>query len=236
MSITVFTTIFRYLTDGVFVLTIFFLGEIVFGLDAFGEWEELILNKPQNLATLTKYSWCDMFFSESLEKCTLRIKLSDIRHVGVSQNMGLFMLPRNGKAVTFSTRGLKRDEVQNIKRDINYFLNTTRVEYLKRHSPDLGDHLLSASDSDEYLQALLNKYSCRSVLQEVPFSTCMINGQKASVDPSVHQHQSTPSFKSLNTREIFPEKSLKKRPYGSNIFFQNIPTLQTKPRSWVPKR
>ena len=225
MTITVFTALLHYLSSGVFVLIIFVLGEIIFGLDAFCEWEELILDKSQNLTTFIKYSWCDKLFSKSSEKYTLKLKLSDIRHIGVSQNMGLFMLPRNGKAVTFSTRGLKRDEVQNLKRDINLFLNTTRLENTDRNSADLGDHLLRPSDSDEYLRSLLGKCSNHSILQEIPFS-------------SVQQHQSTPSLGSQSAGRIpeFPGRILKKRPYGTNIFSQNIHSLQTKHRSWIDER
>lgn len=224
MTIIVCTTLFYYLSNGVYVLIIFILGEIIFGLDAFGEREELMLDKSKNLATFTKYSWSDKLFSKSTEKYTFKMKLSDIRHVGVSQNIGLFMLPRNGKAVTFSTRGLKRDEVQNMKRDINFFLNTARLEYTDHKSADLGDHFLSTSDSDEYLRSLLGKCSRRSSLKKVPFL-------------SVQQHQSTPSFGSQKAEGIpeFPERMIKKRPYGTNIFFKNIQSLQTRHRSWSTK-
>ncbi|XP_033220707.1 uncharacterized protein LOC117175188 [Belonocnema kinseyi] len=219
-TVIICTTFFYYFLNGAFVLTIIILGEIIFGLDAFGEREEFMLEKSKNLATFTKYSWCDKLFSKSAESYTLKMKLSDIRHVGVSQNIGLFMLPRNGKAVTLSTRGLKRDEVQNIKRDINFFLNTTRLEYTDHKSADLGYNFLSTSDSDEYLQSLLRKCSRRSSLKKLPFS-------------SVQQHQSTPSFGSQRAQGIpeFPQRIIKRRPYGSNLFFQNIHSSQTRRRS-----
>lgn len=154
MSALIFTAIFSRLTSNLYFLIILLLGEIMFGLDIFGEWEDLILYKQENKAIIEKAIWSDKLCSGHSNEFS-SMKLTDIRHVGVSSKMGLFILHKNGKIVTFNMRGLTREEIQNLRKEINHFLNMSRLDCLD-HSPiERSDQLLLPSDSeDEYLQKL----------------------------------------------------------------------------------
>lgn len=124
----------------------------MFGLDSFGEWEDLILYKKENKAIIAKAVWSDRLCSSNSGEISL-MKLTDIRHVGISE-MGLFIVHRNGQTITLNMRGLTRKEIQSLRKEINYFLNISRLENLDSSLIDSSDRLLLPSDSDEFLQNL----------------------------------------------------------------------------------
>lgn len=212
------TIICHYLTNGVILLTIFILGEIIFGLDAFGDWEELTLDKMENLVIFSKNSCYEKLFTGSSIKYSTKSKLSDIRHVGVSQNMGLFILPRNGKVMTFGTQGLTRNQLQSIKSDIIRFLNLNRIE-----CPE--NNLLNISESDQYLQALLEKCNCRVNLQELFLQN------KKNFHPPIQQHQSSPLlYQNKQNSQLYH-----KRPYDTDDL-QNIQFSFMRRGNSIPRR
>lgn len=198
------------------------MGEIIFGLEAFGDWEELTLDRKENLVIFSKNSWHDKLFSKNSVKYFFKSKLSDIRHVGVSQNMGLFILPRNGKVVFIGTQGLSRDDVQNIKRDINFFLNLNKTECLE-------NNFLNITESEQYLQTLLQKCNHNDNLKEI----FLKNHRKLNLNVPVHQHQSSPLLRddSKKYTQIFWNK----QPYDTDNF-QNIHLSHMRRRNSVPRR
>lgn len=124
----------------------------MFGLDNFEEWEDLILYKKENKAIIEKAVWSDRLCSDNSGEISL-MKLTDIRHVGISET-SLFIVHRNGRTITLNMRGLTRKEIQSLRKEINYFLNMSRLENLDSSLIDSSDRLLLPSDSDEYLQSL----------------------------------------------------------------------------------
>ena len=104
----------------------------MFSLDTIGEWEDLILDKAENTAIVSRSTWCDKLISlftsdANNEKNTIglktMLKLDDIRHVGATLSMGLYIVSRYGKTICLDTRGLSRQEIQDYRKSINYFLN-----------------------------------------------------------------------------------------------------------------
>lgn len=93
----------------------------MFGLDSFGEWEDLILYKQDNRAVVEKSVWIDRLCCGSSGEF-FSMRLVDIRHVGISTEMGLFI-----------------------------FLNMSRLEHLDYTLIGPSERLLLSSDYEEYL-------------------------------------------------------------------------------------
>lgn len=179
VSAVIFIGIFSHLTSNIYFLIILLLGEIMFGLDSFGEWEDLILYKRENKAIVEKAVWSDRLCSGNSGEISL-MRLTDIRHVGVSSEMGLFILHRNGQTITLTMSGLTRKEIQSLRREINYFLNMGRLENLDFSSVDSSDRLLLPSDSEEYLQNLPRTCLPASITNELSVSDNILgNNSKA---------------------------------------------------------
>ncbi|XP_012543133.1 uncharacterized protein LOC105840674 [Monomorium pharaonis] len=150
LSAIIFIGIFSYLTSNVYLLIILLLGEIMFGLDSFGEWEDLILYKNENKAVVERSVWSDKLCLTSSGEFSY-MRLTDIRHIGVSTKMDLFILHRNGQIITLSMKGLTRKEIQDLRKEISHFLNMSRLKHLDHSLVDPSDRLLLPSDSEEYL-------------------------------------------------------------------------------------
>ncbi|XP_015594019.1 uncharacterized protein LOC107267180 [Cephus cinctus] len=148
-SASIFYMVTRRLTDNILASLILLLAEITFSLDALGEWQDLVLDKEENKATVTLCSWCDKLCSKVPEKSLTVMRMSDIRHVGISTELGIFLLGFNGKILSFSTRGLSHEEAREFKKKINYYLNTSRIERLDRCTFDPYDRLITPSDSED---------------------------------------------------------------------------------------
>lgn len=218
LSLFVFIVVSSHLTDNIFVLIITILGEIMFGLDTLGEWEDLILDKEQNTATITRCTWCYKLCSRVPKKSITVMKLSDIRHVGVSTDLGLFVLYRNGKTATLTTHGLTRNEIQNLKKEINYFLNMSRIEHLDRFPIDPYDRLIMPSDSeDEFTQNLPMKRRAICILKNSPVSNpTQVSDDQISMRCSVQQQFSTPSLSCQRENHNGQQVNLRRGPYTDN--------------------
>lgn len=82
------------------------------------------------------------------------MKLNDIRHVGVSMDLGLFVLEKNGRTTSLSTSGLNREEIQIMRQEMHNFLNLTRLIEYSDKSPITDYNLLISSDSDDDISQL----------------------------------------------------------------------------------
>jgi len=183
----------------------------MFGLDSFGEWEDLILYKQENRAVIEKSVWVDkLCFGSSGELFSMR--LVDIQHVGISTEMGLFILHRNGETITLSVKGLSRRKMQDLKREINYFLNMSRLEYLDITSIKPTERLLLPSDSEEYLQNLPKK--CLSAATSE--STISDNTLASNKTYQMQQNLSYPTLVrgALNS---YQSTNLRRSPYTENL-------------------
>lgn len=198
--------IFSRLTSNLYYLLILLLGEIMFGLDIFGEWEDLILYKQENKAIIDRAIWSDKLCSGYSNEFT-SMKLTDIRHVGVSSEMGLFILHKNGQIVTLNMRGLTRGEIQSLRKEINHFLNMSRLKYLDHSSISPSNQLLLTSDSeDEYLQKLPS--ACPLTSNDLTVSdnilsggrTCCYRIQQNLSFPTLLRGVQLNSYQSMNPR------------------------------------
>ncbi|XP_025602303.2 uncharacterized protein LOC112694949 [Athalia rosae] len=163
VSVFIFIGIARRLTDNVFTLMASIFGGIMFGLDTLGDWEDFVLDKKENRATFTRCNWSDKLVCwGAAERPTVVMKLSEIRHVGVSINLGLFILQRNGKTTSLSTNGLTREEIQNLRHEVHHFLNLARMEYLDKLPADLNDRLIIPSDSEDEAPGSISQVKCGS--------------------------------------------------------------------------
>lgn len=149
----------RLMTENLLTSMISIFGGIMFGLDTLGDWEDLVFEKSENLATYKRRNWSDklclLFVRDNSAKFNdASMKLDEIRHVGVSIDLGLFVLTKNGKTTSLSTNGMTRNEIQTMRREINHFLNLTRIRYIDKLSTtvDLRDRLIVPSDSDDDLK------------------------------------------------------------------------------------
>lgn len=124
MSTIIFAEIFWQLTRNLVRMIVLLLGLIMFILDAFGEWQDLLLDKDDNKATIERYNWIDkLYFKTAYDSC-VSMKLSDIRYIGVTVEKGLFILEKNGNIKSLSMQGFTRNELQQLKKRINYFLSS----------------------------------------------------------------------------------------------------------------
>ncbi|XP_070156795.1 uncharacterized protein [Polyergus mexicanus] len=211
LSVIIFIGIISRLTSNIYFLIILLLGEIMFGLDSFGEWEDLILYKQENKAIFQKAIWSDKLCSGNSGEISL-MRLTDIRHVGVSTDMGLFIVHRNGQTITLSMRGLTRKEIQSLRKEINYFLNMGRLENLDFSSIDSSDRLLLPSDSEEYLSNLPR--TCLPITNELTVSDNSLNNSKAC--HGVQQNLSYPILISGVRLNSYQSANLKRGLYTEN--------------------
>ncbi|XP_076238471.1 uncharacterized protein LOC143181766 [Calliopsis andreniformis] len=125
LSLVICIEISRHLTKNDFYSIILLFGEIMFNLEAFGEWQDLLLDKDQNNAVIEKHTWIDKLCCyKTSHGSHIVMQLTDIRHVGVSVEMGLFILHENGRTISLSMQGFTREELQKLRRKISYFLNS----------------------------------------------------------------------------------------------------------------
>ncbi|XP_011692371.1 PREDICTED: uncharacterized protein LOC105452712 isoform X3 [Wasmannia auropunctata] len=211
MSALIFIGIFSRLTSNVYLLIILLLGEIMFGLDSLGEWEDLILYKNENKAVVERSVWSDKLCLGSSGELSL-MRLTDIRHVGVTTRMSLFILHRNGQTVTFSMRGLTRKEIQGLRREISHFLNMSRLKYLDHSLVDPADRLLLSSDSEEYLP----RASCLPASNEFTVSDNVLGGTLGRTCYHVQQNLSYPSFIRGTQLNCCQLANLRRGPYTEN--------------------
>ncbi|KYN04459.1 hypothetical protein ALC62_04683 [Cyphomyrmex costatus] len=213
VSAIIFIGIFSRLTNNVYLLIILLLGEIMFGLDSFGEWEDLILYKDENKAVVEKSVWSDKLCSGSSGQLSF-MKLTDIRHIGVSTKMGLFILHRNGKMITLSMKGLTRKEIQDLRKEINHFLNMSRLKYLDHSLVDPSNRLLLPSGSEEYLQNLPR--TCLPVSNEFTVSDNVLGGTMDRTCYQVQQNLSYPSLMRGTQLNSYQLANFRKSPYTEN--------------------
>lgn len=212
VSTIIFIGIFSHLTSNVYFLTVLLLGEIMFGLDSFGEWEDLILYKNENKAVVEKSIWSDKLCSGSSGEFSL-MRLTDIRYVGVSTKMGLFILHNNGKMINLNMKGLTRKEIQGLRKEINYFLNMSRLKYLDHSLINPLDRLLLPSDSEEYLQNLPK--AC-PMFNEFTVSDNVLGSTLDRICYQVQQNSSYPSLISGAQFNNYQLANLKRSPYTEN--------------------
>ncbi|XP_043263969.1 uncharacterized protein LOC122404126 [Colletes gigas] len=130
LSTIIFIEIVRHLSDSFLYPISLLLGQIMFSLDAFGEWQDLLLDKDMNNVVIKKYSWTDNLYSKAFYDSCIVMKLNDIRYVGVSVNTGLFIINQNGETISLSMQGFAREELQKLKGEINHFLNVNKIKLL----------------------------------------------------------------------------------------------------------
>ncbi|XP_034184132.2 uncharacterized protein LOC117606153 [Osmia lignaria lignaria] len=124
LSTIIFAEISWQLTRNLVRMIVLLFGLIMFILDGFGEWQDLLLDKDENKATIERYNWIDkLYFTAAYDSC-VSMKLSDIRYIGVTVEKGLFILEKNGKIKCLSMQGFTRNELQELKKRINYFLSS----------------------------------------------------------------------------------------------------------------
>ncbi|EZA47375.1 hypothetical protein X777_16269 [Ooceraea biroi] len=183
----------------------------MFGLDSFGEWEDLILYKQENRAIIEKSVWVDKLCSGGAGEL-FSMRLIDIKHVGISTEMGLSILHRNGETITLSVKGLTSTEMQDLKREINYFLNMSRLKYLDHMSIDPSERLLLPCDSEEYLQNLSKTYL--PVTNESTISDNVLSSSKLH---QVQQNLSYPTLIHEAQANSCQSANLRRGPYTKNL-------------------
>lgn len=184
----------------------------MFGLDSFGEWEDLILYKNENKAVVERAAWSDKLCSSNSGEFSF-MRLTDIRHIGVSTKMGLFILHRNGKIITFSMKGLTRKEIEDLRKEISHFLNMSRLKYLDNSTIHPSDRLLLSSDSEEYLQNLPR--ACLPMSNDFTVSDNVLGG---TLDRTcqVQQNLSYPSLIHGTQLNSYQLTNLRRGPYTEN--------------------
>ncbi|XP_046835217.1 uncharacterized protein LOC124431394 [Vespa crabro] len=208
-----FIWICYHVTKNIFFLIVSILGEITFCLDALGEWEDLILNKETNKAIISRYTWSDKLCYKFLNKQSILMELDDIRYVGVSIELGLFIVHKNGNIVSINMNGLTRKEIQILRKEINYFLNMSRIQCLDCFPSDPYDQLIVISDSGkERFKKLPKKYKSISISKEMLQSNNEMNDLKYSLQ----QNLSSPLLGSNKIVKCCQEKHLRKGPYTEN--------------------
>lgn len=212
MSALIFIAIFKHLINNLYFLIILLLGEIMFGLDSFGEWEDLILYKQDNKAIIERAIWSDKLCSGHSTEF-ISMKLTDIRHVGVSSEIGLFILHKNGKIVTFNMKGLTREEIQSLRKEINHFLNMSKLNYLDYSLLDLPNRSLLTSDSDEYLQKLPR--TCPPMSNNLTISDNVLSSGKTCCY-RIQQNLSFPTLLRGTRLNNFQSMNLRRGPYTDN--------------------
>lgn len=213
VSAIIFIGVFSHLTNNVYLLIILLLSEIMFGLDSFGEWEDLILYKNENKAVVERAVWSDKLCSSNSGEFSF-MRLTDIRHIGVSTKMGLFILHRNGKIITFSMKGLTRKEIEDLRKEISHFINMSRLKYLDHSMIHPSDRLLLPSDSEEYLQNLPR--TCLPISNEFTVSDNVLGGVLDRTCCQVQQNLSYPSLMHGTQLNSYQLANLRRGPYTEN--------------------
>lgn len=185
----------------------------MFGLDSFGEWEDLILYKNENKAVVERSVWTDKLCSGNSGEFSF-MRLTDIRHIGVSTKMGLFILHRNGKMIALNMKGLTRKEVQDLRKEINHFLNMSRLKYLDQSLIDPSNRLLLPSGSEEYLQNLPR--ACLPMSNEFTVSDNVLGGTLGRTCCQVQQNLSYPSLMRGTQLNNYHLTNLRRSPYTEN--------------------
>ncbi|XP_031835291.1 uncharacterized protein LOC116428161 [Nomia melanderi] len=123
LTVIIFIKIFWPTTNNYLYRIILFLGEIIFCLDTVGECQDLLLDRDKDIAVIKKYTWLDkLCLKTGCNFCTV-FKLSNIRYVGISIEMGLFILCKDGKTISVNMQGFTRKELQELRKEINFFLS-----------------------------------------------------------------------------------------------------------------
>lgn len=185
----------------------------MFGLDSFGEWEDLILYKNENKAVVEKSIWSDKLCSSGSGELSF-MKLTDIRHIGVSTKMGLFILHRNGKTIALNMKGLTRKEIQSLRKEISHFLNMSRLKYLDHFAIDSSNRLLLPSGSEEYLQNLPT--ASLPISNEFTVSDNVLGGTLGRTYFQMQQNSSYPSLMHGTQFNSYQLANLRRGPYTEN--------------------
>lgn len=165
----------------------------------------------ENKAVVEKSVWSDKLCLGKTGEFSL-MKLTDIRHVGVSTEMGIFIIHRNGKIITFNVTGLTRKETEDLRKDINYFLNMSRLKYLNHSLADSSDRLLLPSGSEEYLQNV--RRTNLPMSNEITVSDNILTSSK--IYHQMQQNLSYPSLMPGTQPNSYQSSSLKRGPYTEN--------------------
>lgn len=188
--------------------------------------------KNENKAVVERSVWSDKLCSGNSGEFSF-MRLTDIRHIGVSTKMGLFILHRNGQMITLSMKGLMRKEIQDLRKEINYFLNMSRLKYLDHSLIDPSDRLLLPSDSEEYLPR-----TCLPTSNEFTVSDNVLGNTLGKTCHQVQQNLSYPSLMRGTQLNGYQLANLRKGPYTDNSacfnyvkYTRNICTIPT-PRNF----
>lgn len=149
----------------------------MFGLDSFGEWEDLILYKQDNRAVVEKSVWIDRLCCGSSGEF-FSMRLVDIRHVGISTEMGLFI-----------------------------FLNMSRLEHLDYTLIGPSERLLLSSDYEEYLPKTCPPASNESTLSDNVLGSSKMHQMQQNLSyPTLMRGAQLSSYQSANlTRGPYTE-------------------------------
>ncbi|XP_015436288.1 PREDICTED: uncharacterized protein LOC107191703 [Dufourea novaeangliae] len=128
LTVIIFIEICWPITKSILHRIILFLGGIMFGLDALGEYQDLLLDTDKDTAIIKKYTWIDKLCLRSGQNMCTMMKLSDIRYVGVSIEMGLFILCKNGRTISLSMQGFTREQLQELRKEIHFFLHANQIK------------------------------------------------------------------------------------------------------------
>ncbi|EFN83184.1 hypothetical protein EAI_05974 [Harpegnathos saltator] len=189
------------------------LGVVMFGLDSFGEWEDLILYKQENKAIVERATWSDKLCSGCSNEFT-SMKLTDIRHVGVSSEIGLFILHKNGRIITLSMKGLTREEIQSLRKEINHFLNMSRLNYLDHSLIDPSNRLLLTSDSEDTKPQKLSR-TCPPTSNDLTVSDNVLSSGKTCCY-RIQQNLSFPTLLRGIQLNNYQSMNLRRGPYTEN--------------------
>ncbi|KAI4491000.1 hypothetical protein M0802_010576 [Mischocyttarus mexicanus] len=208
-----FIWICYHVTNNIFFLVVSILGEITFCLDTLEEWEDLILNKETNKAVISKYTWSDKLCCKFLNKQSIIMELNDIRYVGVSVELGLFIVHKSGQTVSINMNGLTHKEVQMLRKEINYFLNMSRIECLDCFPSDPYDQLVIVSDLEK---KRFNKFPKNYKSNSISKETLHSNNEMNDFKHLLQQNLSMPLLGSKKIVKSCQEKHLRKGPYTEN--------------------
>lgn len=178
VSTIIFIEIFRQLSNNSLYLIVLLLGEIMFSLDTFGEWQDLLLDQDKNNAVIKKYSWTDKLCFKTAYDLDIVMKLSDIRYVGVSIDMGLFILNKNGETISLSMQGFTREELQKLRKEINYFLNVNKVKFFKSVSEYASNQSFLIVPNTDYIHCTPTKTIPISTSEKIPCLKNKLNNYK----------------------------------------------------------
>lgn len=187
----------------------------MFDLDSLGKWEDLVLYKRKNKAIVVKSIWSDKLCSMDGE--VFSTKLTDILHIGITSDMGLFIHHGAGKTITLNMKGLTREETQYLKNEINYFLNMSRLVHLDYSLINPSNRLFLTSDSEEDLQNLASKTGLPKS-NELTVSDIVLGSSKIIHYPT-QQNLSSPGLIHGAQFNRYQLMSLRRGPYTENTTY-----------------